>query len=42
MRGALRPAFPEHQKIGDTQVIIKAGKEHRFVVIFRGKDSKDR
>ncbi|MBI5773522.1 MAG: phosphonopyruvate decarboxylase-related protein, partial [Verrucomicrobia bacterium] len=25
------------QKIGDTQVIIKAGKEHRFVVIFRGK-----
>ncbi len=22
--------------IGDTQVIIKAGKEHRFVVIFRG------
>ena len=25
------------KKIGDTQVIIKAGKEHRFVVIFRGK-----
>lgn len=25
------------QKIGDTQVIIKAGKEHRFVVIFRGE-----
>lgn len=25
------------QKIGDTQVIIKAGKGHRFVVIFRGK-----
>lgn len=25
------------RKIGDTQVIIKAGKEHRFVVIFRGK-----
>jgi len=24
-------------KIGDTQVIIKAGKEHRFVVVFRGK-----
>ena len=24
------------KKIGDTQVIIKAGKEHRFVVIFRG------
>ena len=23
--------------IGDTEVIIKAGKEHRFVVIFRGK-----
>jgi len=23
--------------LGDTQVIIKAGKEHRFVVIFRGK-----
>jgi len=23
--------------IGDTQVIIKAGKEHRFVVVFRGK-----
>lgn len=26
------------KKIGDTQIIIKAGKEHRFVVIFRGKD----
>jgi 2,3-bisphosphoglycerate-independent phosphoglycerate mutase len=25
------------QKMGDTRVIIKAGKEHRFVVIFRGK-----
>ncbi|NDE99771.1 MAG: phosphonopyruvate decarboxylase-related protein, partial [Verrucomicrobia bacterium] len=25
------------KKIGDAQVIIKAGKEHRFVVIFRGK-----
>ncbi len=25
------------QKIGDTEVIIKAGKEHRFVVVFRGK-----
>ena len=25
------------KKIGNTQVIIKAGKEHRFVVIFRGK-----
>lgn len=25
------------KKIGDTQIIIKAGKEHRFVVIFRGK-----
>lgn len=25
------------KKIGDTQVLIKAGKEHRFVVIFRGK-----
>lgn len=25
------------KKIGDTQVIIRAGKEHRFVVIFRGK-----
>lgn len=24
-------------RIGDTQVIIKAGKGHRFVVIFRGK-----
>ncbi len=24
------------KKIGDTQVIIKAGKEHRFVIIFRG------
>jgi len=24
------------KKIGDTQVIIKAGKEHRFVVVFRG------
>src|SRR5580658_6759015 len=23
------------KKIGDTQVIIKAGKEHRFVVVFR-------
>jgi len=25
------------KRIGATQVIIKAGKEHRFVVIFRGK-----
>jgi 2,3-bisphosphoglycerate-independent phosphoglycerate mutase len=24
------------KKIGDTEVIIKAGKEHRFVVLFRG------
>lgn len=24
------------KSIGDTQVIIKAGKEHRFVVVFRG------
>lgn len=24
-------------KLGDTQIIIKAGKEHRFVVVFRGK-----
>ncbi len=25
------------KKIGDTEVIIKAGKSHRFVVVFRGK-----
>jgi 2,3-bisphosphoglycerate-independent phosphoglycerate mutase len=25
------------KKIGDVQVIIKPGKEHRFVVVFRGK-----
>jgi 2,3-bisphosphoglycerate-independent phosphoglycerate mutase len=25
------------KKVGDVEVIIKAGKEHRFVVIFRGK-----
>jgi 2,3-bisphosphoglycerate-independent phosphoglycerate mutase len=25
------------KKIGTTEVIIKAGKEHRFVVVFRGK-----
>ena len=25
------------KKIGDTQVMIRAGKEHRFVVVFRGK-----
>ncbi|HVY69424.1 MAG TPA: 2,3-bisphosphoglycerate-independent phosphoglycerate mutase [Verrucomicrobiae bacterium] len=25
------------KKVGDVQVIIKPGKEHRFVVIFRGK-----
>lgn len=25
------------QKVGDVEVIIKAGKEHRFVVIFRAK-----
>jgi 2,3-bisphosphoglycerate-independent phosphoglycerate mutase len=25
------------KKLGDVEVIIKAGKEHRFVVIFRGK-----
>jgi len=27
--------------IGDTQVIIKPGKEHRFVVIFRGKGASN-
>ena len=27
----------EVKKLGDTEVIIKAGKEHRFVVVFRGK-----
>ena len=26
------------KKIGDAQVIIKAGKGHRFVVVFRGED----
>src|SRR5438874_13590822 len=26
------------KKFGDTQVIIKPGKEHRFVIIFRGKN----
>src|SRR5216117_2567765 len=26
------------KKIGDTQVIIKPGKGHRFVVVFRGKE----
>jgi 2,3-bisphosphoglycerate-independent phosphoglycerate mutase len=25
------------KKIGDTDILIKAGKEHRFVVVFRGK-----
>jgi len=25
------------KKIGDTEILIKAGKEHRFVVIFRGQ-----
>jgi 2,3-bisphosphoglycerate-independent phosphoglycerate mutase len=25
------------KKLGDAEVIIKAGKEHRFVVVFRGK-----
>jgi 2,3-bisphosphoglycerate-independent phosphoglycerate mutase len=25
------------KRIGDVQVIVKAGKEHRFVVVFRGK-----
>jgi 2,3-bisphosphoglycerate-independent phosphoglycerate mutase len=25
------------KKIGDTEILIKPGKEHRFVVIFRGK-----
>ena len=25
------------KRLGDTEVIIKAGKEHRFVVVFRGK-----
>lgn len=25
------------KKIGDTQILVKAGKEHRFVVVFRGK-----
>ena len=25
------------QRVGDTKVIIKPGKEHRFVVVFRGK-----
>ena len=26
------------KKIGDTEIIIKAGKEHRFVVVFRGAE----
>ena len=26
------------KKIGDTQILIQAGKEHRFVVVFRGKN----
>ena len=30
------------KKIGDTQVIIKAGKEHRFVLYFAAKDLKGR
>jgi 2,3-bisphosphoglycerate-independent phosphoglycerate mutase len=25
------------KRLGDTEIIIKAGKEHRFVVVFRGK-----
>src|ERR1700722_20632564 len=25
------------KKIGDTEIIVKAGKEHRFVVVFRGQ-----
>jgi len=25
------------KKLGDTEVIVQAGKEHRFVVVFRGK-----
>ncbi len=25
------------KKLGETQILIKAGKEHRFVVVFRGK-----
>src|SRR5206468_3794548 len=25
------------RKVGDAQVVIKAGKGHRFVVVFRGK-----
>jgi 2,3-bisphosphoglycerate-independent phosphoglycerate mutase len=25
------------EKLGDTEIIIKAGKEHRFVVVFRGR-----
>jgi 2,3-bisphosphoglycerate-independent phosphoglycerate mutase len=25
------------KKLGDTEIIIKAGKEHRFVVVFRGR-----
>src|SRR6478735_573801 len=29
--------FAKIKKIGDTQVIITPGKEHRFVVVFRGK-----
>ena len=28
------------KKLGDTEVIIRAGKEHRFVVVFRGKGLK--
>lgn len=30
------------KSIGDTEVIIRAGKEHRFVVVFRGLDSRAR
>jgi 2,3-bisphosphoglycerate-independent phosphoglycerate mutase len=37
VRKTVRHALRQIKKIGDTQVIIKAGKEHRFVVCFRGK-----
>ena len=37
LRRTLRAASAKVKKIGDTQVIIKAGKGHRFVVVFRGK-----
>ena len=37
----MRQITPKYQQIEDTEIIINSGKEHRFVVMFRGEGLTD-